>query len=171
MFSLFQSISSSIDTGRIVASVNSSLQSSIASMEAVATLSGDVGDILTQLQALSADIAESVAESDAADATNIQSAQNRDSAIAAVDQVRETLENLDPTDPSRLEELRRMIGDVRAEYESADLSGIYQDLVKRLQQQRGAREELEAELEGLGSDIQHLRQVSSVLPTGCNGET
>ena len=170
IFPVLQSVSS-IDTGRIVASVNASLQSSLASMSLVTSLSEQVADIMTRLQALSADIRAKVEESDAADVINVQSAQDRDAAIAAVDRVRVALENLNPSDPSRLEEVREFIEDVSVQYENADLSGVYQTLEERLQEQRRTREGLEAELESLSGDIQRLRQVSSVLPTGCNGET
>lgn len=126
---------------------------------------------MTRLQAVSANIRAKVEESDAADVINAQSAQNRDDAIAAVNEVRMALENLEPTDPSRLDEIRMLIEEVRVQYENADLSGVYQTLVSMLQEQRQTREDLEAELESLSGDIHHLRQVSSVLPTGCNGET
>jgi predicted nucleic acid-binding Zn-ribbon protein len=140
-------------------------------MAAVTTLTGDVSEIMLQLQALSADIAERAAESDTADTINAQSSQNRDNAVTAVEQVRQALDNLDPTNSSRVEELRQQIDEVRAQYESVDLSGIYQTLLRRIQEQRETRQSLEAELEGLSGEIRHLRQVSSVLPTGCNGET
>lgn len=138
-------------------------------MSTVTSLSNDVSDILMQLQALNADIAERVAESDTADAANLQSAQNRDNAVTAVEQVRQALETLEPIDQSRLEELRQLISEARTTHEDANLSGVYQALKERIGRQRETREGLEAELEGLGSDIRHLRQVSSVLPTGCSG--
>ena len=140
-------------------------------MNAVTALSSAVSEIQMQLQNLRADIEGQAADSDAADVTNAESALARNSSIAAVEQVREVVESLDPTDSSRVEELRQLINAVQAEYESADLSGVYQSMVRRLQEQREMRQELEAELEGMSGEIQRLRHIRSVLPTGCNGET
>lgn len=151
-----------------MASINASLHSSIESMDAVTSLSDDVSSTMMQLLAISADVADSAAEADAADIVNAQSALNRDAAVAAVDEVRQALNSLDPADSSRLQELRLLIGEVRAQYEDADLSGVYQALMERLVMQRAVREGLQAELEELNADIEHLRQVRSVLPTGCN---
>ena len=154
-----------------MASINASLHSSIASLDTITSLADDVSNISRQLQDVNANIATRRAEVEAANTTNAQTALRRDEAVAAVNQVQRALDNLDPTDPSRLEEVRRLISGIQAEYQTADLSGVYQRLMERLVAQRAVREELEAELEGLNGDIEHLRQISSVLPTDCNGRS
>ena len=137
-------------------------------MNTVMQLSREVQEISEELLSLSADLEQSEALVDARDATNMEAERSRNDAVAAVERLRQALESLDPTDPARLEDVRRMIEGLRADLRAADLSGVYESLMERLLEQRAERESLEAELEGLSREIERVRQIGSVLPTGCN---
>ena len=135
------------------------------------TLASNVSDLLAQQQSLQADIAESQARLESIEATNNRSAEERDQAVAAVEQVREALENLAGVEASKIEDIRRLLNDVRLQSEAADLSGVYEALRGRVEEQRATRQRLEAELAALEGDIEHLRRVNQALPNippGCN---
>ena len=151
--------------------MNASLQSAIDSEDTINTLASNVSEIHEEQRTLEEGIAEGEACLNTSQALNEQSAEERDSAVSAVDQLRRQLESLGEVDTSGLEEIRRMIGDVRDELDSADLSGVYATLRGRLEEQRAARQELEARVGSLVSDVEYLRRVNQELPEippGCN---
>lgn len=160
-----------MDTNSLVTSVNSSLQSATASKDQITAISNNVSDILTELETLGRDIAEREAQVNASEAINEQSAMDRTEAVDAVEQIRQQLESLEAVEASDLRELRQLVDQVRDEYDSAGLSGLYAGLTARLEEQRAERARLETELEGLMGDIEHLRRVNQALPNippGCN---
>lgn len=152
-------------------STNASLQSAVTSKETIDALADDVSDVLTELETLQRDIADREAQVNSSEAVNEQSAMDRSSAVTAVDQLRDELDSLDAVEASDLQEIRQLIDEVRDEYDSAGLSNVYADLRSRLDDQRATRQQLEMKLEGLMSDIEHLRRVNQALPSipvGCN---
>ena len=79
------------------------------------------------------------------------------------------LSNLDLVDSSALDEVRQLVSQTRSKHEAADLSGVYQTLVSRLEEQRAIRTQLQEELDGLTGDIERLRRVNQALPDPSSG--
>ena len=151
-------------------SANNSAEASRASANTLSALSEESTNILEQVQELSSSVTQQEEEVVTANAINQQTASDRDSAASAVEQLRARLSALDLVDSSELDEVRQLVSQTRSKYESADLSGVYQTLTERLAEQRAVRMQLEADLDALTDDIEHLRRVNRALPdprSGC----
>lgn len=105
-----------------------------------------------------------------ADLTNDQSEADTRSVVAAVSQVRQALDSLDVVELSELDDIRRLVAEVRSELIAADLSNVYQALMERLMEQRTRRQQLEMELGELSADIEHLRRINLALPNPVCGD-